>query len=776
MPQPRGELSSDEEALNMWPSDLVFGGGVEKPLLVPRLQGLAEDLVFDEAWMFLPPSVLRPPGVDDPHSGWVVPPREPAPPTFANRYCTRETLNGSWRLLVRALVSAPGLTGLLRGPMRIEVTEDSLRVSGDMYYKDPDRSFEWSRERIFDGPLPPVDSLHPPSRAGFVPYWGHNWYPHYPFNQYRWYFRSVGASFVGGELYFPFTRHLWNSASEEDGGQEFDPVTDTGWMRFPCSRWRGETRGYPQPTVTMQGEAMIGGQRFEVEAVKTSPYYRGCVVEVDIMQNRKLPGTPNGRSFSGAFREAGLDVRMLVSERDVPEDDSLSHPDAFMIRASELQELMEQRREISTIGHSWRLWALVGSYLAEDPNALGMMFDRVAPPREGVATFTDVELPDDPSIDASSRNQRLGDVPLAHLHTLIHEIGHGLNLKHPIEDVHILERGTTFMNPAADLQLLAGGFPSNATFGFHGHNRTSLIHSPDPQVAPGWKELGWGHSSDAPGVPDARSVTGLRSPVTNADLQLDLELSASTTVGEFLTGTVRLTNSGDQPVTVTRSLSLCEGHLEMKIRGPGGKPTTIRGHSHRCCTARTRELGSGEAIEHLVQLFYTNRGHTFATPGTYEVWATAAPLAGNGDYLQSPRRVLTVHPADTPRAAALAELTLDEHVGRSFALGEFGKNEQVADKLRRLSTDYIETDTGTAAALVLANSYSRSFRDFSGEQVVVARPENTEEVAAAMDQAMQHESSDRIVGIAAALAGGLDGVTPMLDHLRERLAQGDADA
>jgi len=46
------------------------------------------------------------------------------------------------------------------------------------------------------------------------------------------------------------------------------------------------------------------------------------------------------------------------------------------------------------------------------------------------------------------------------------------------------------MNQTGDVMGFATStnpYPGNATFAFSQHDRTSLIHSPDPQVRPGWK-------------------------------------------------------------------------------------------------------------------------------------------------------------------------------------------------------------------------------------------------------------------------------------------------
>jgi hypothetical protein len=115
------------------------------------------------------------------------------------------------------------------------------------------------------------------------------------------------------------------------------------------------------------------------------------------------------------------------------------------------------------------------------------------------------------------------------LRTLVHEAGRAFNLFHPKHDVHNVPIGTTIMNQTGDAMGFAtdaNPYPGNITFGFDDHNRTSLIHSPDPQVAPGWKRFGWGHGSLSRGIAEPVDAAGfLRSDPVATDLTLELKIS-----------------------------------------------------------------------------------------------------------------------------------------------------------------------------------------------------------------------------------------------------------
>lgn len=720
--------------------DFEFGDTYERPLIPDDFGGPPEDVVFDETGL---PGLTR------------IPTRLPTevvarPPEFEiawTRPCGLGVLDGSWNIEVHPRFGA--FLGSLRGPMRIEADGGILRVSGDAYFAIP--KFVESRT---------VTNTLPVTKASFVKHWKFNWYPHNPFNEYVWYFRSTGASYVNGELYFPFTRHLWDKAT-----QEFTS-TDTGWMNFPCSRRVSKAHSLLQPTVRMDGQAMIGGKLHSVTATKTSPYYRGLVVEVDVMANRTWPGSPGGQSFTGTYRGDGIDVRMYISGTNVPEDNSLTD--------AECHALMASHRGIASIGSTWQVWLLVGS-LRTGSNTFGLMFDSSAPEREGCVSYTDAMFGNSASLEPGARNQRLGDVPLAHLRTLIHEVGHCLNLYHPKADDHNPAIGETTMNQTGDVMGFATAgnlYPSNAEFGFNDHNRTSLIHSPDPQIAPGWKPFGWGHASPNLGVPEPTDVVGLRDVGPLKDvLQVSLDVPESLTIGEFVTAKIKVTNTSDGELEVSRSLNLAEGDLEMSVRLPEGDEVIVRDVVHLCGPARTADLEPGASLEADVQLFYTSTGHTFDKAGTYEVRALYSPRPGDPERIVSEARQITVHGPESTEAQAVADLTMDPAVGLSFAFGDFGANTDVAEKLKTLSTDHTATDTGTAAALVLANSYSRTFRDLSEGSVV--RRSNTKEAETAVGHALTGTNSDRVAELATAVCSASDTQAPVIDLIRQEIDSGD---
>jgi hypothetical protein len=517
----------------------------------------------------------------------------------------------------------------------------------------------------------------------------------------------------------------------------------------------------------MTGEAMIGGKLHVVHATKTSSYYRGSVVEVDVMTDRSWPATAAGNTFSGTYRADGIDLAINMSQTAIPEDGTLTD--------GELHTMLSTWRDIGDIDSTWRIWLLVGSKRSGS-NTFGLMFDQTAPHREGCVSYTDAMFGSFSSLKPSAKNKRLGDVPVGHLRTLVHEVGHVLNLYHPKHDVHNPGIGTTIMNQTGDVmgQATTGNlYPDNATFAFSDHNRTSLIHSPDPQIAPGWKPFGWGHGSLSSGLSTPTDAIGLSQAASAADgLQLDIELPASAVRGEFIAAHVTVTNRSTSSVVVSSALNLSEGDLEIDVTTPSGQELVLRDVVQVCGHADTVELGEGESLRQAVQLFYGNNGHVFDEAGRYQMRARFVPDSGVEITVDSGVVSMNVHEPTSDGEREMANLSMDPDVGLSFALGDFAHHKDAGAKLQRISEGYATTDTGTAAALVLANAYGRTFRDVREGSIL--RKRDAAGVTAALDLAMEDIDLVHLAEIATTIPSVGDREAPVIPELMDRMSAGGA--
>lgn len=660
--------------------------------------------------------------------------------------CSLQDLNGSWYIQIQRKPPAP-VSPWVRGPMRIEVLEDNLRISGDIYVK----------ATVF----PPVDHGQqgiPISMKEDALVIKDHWYPQLKPIEYRWYFRSTSDAYTaGGQLRFEFTRHLWNTITEEFTG------TDAGWMKMKC---KASPVVFPKRRkLTLKGEAMIGGVRYNVIAIKTSPYYRGCLVEGDIMINRNWPVTATSCDgtetfdFTGVYRAAGMDFQHFISDLSVPEDPVLT--------TVELETLLATHRSVPS-KHIWRLWLFAGSRM---DGTLGLMFDDTPPYREGAVGFYDPTLSSDPIISPSAQGKKLGEVPLAFLRTLIHEAGHAFNLFHPKHDVHGIPKGTTLMNQTGDVMGFAttsNPFPCNATFAFNNHEHTSLVHSPDPQVAPGRKQFGWGHGTLFAGVPEPVDETGLHSNIPLAEeLQLEIKLPHEIFRGEFIVAEVTVTNVGDTIQAVPTALNLSEGYLRIAMVDPLGKANDVRDITVICSIPQFKQLNPGESVSGQIQLFYTNDWYTFEQIGRYTIQGELDVGETLDKVIRSPAVDIFVRLPTSDRDRTLAGITIDIGVGRSFALGDFGADTKTEEKLRQAMNQFGDTVTGAACAMVLANSYARDFRNIRANRI--ERRKDEQKANRALEIALSHLDALNAGRLAIAIVAPRETAAPLPKKVQSML-------
>jgi hypothetical protein len=705
--------------------------------------------------------------VDDPSARPAVSPRRDDL-LVHTRPCSMATLNGSWLIeLTPWLTPSPFLQ--IRGPMRLEVGASSLRISGDVYVRRGGVIGPGGRPQPGGGPGPvPPESPAQGDTAGYAdgvaePLLGEDvvgprpWYPQLPMNEYSWYFRSTGATYANGRLDFSFARHLWDRTS-----QEF-VSSDNGRITLTCRRPLFTPFGRP---VKMAGTATIGGRSYAVTATKTSTMYRGCRIEVDAMTTRVWPdnATITGgvvTTFRLIYASAGWDVAVTVDELAVPEDTSLTN--------AELQTLLAAHRGPGT-ATEWRLWLLVGS---AQGGIFGVMFDDDAIPREGAVGFADATLPDVPVIEAGARNRPLDEVPAAFLRTLVHEAGHALNLFHPKHDVHAPPIGTQIMNQTGDVMSFASAadpYPGNASFTFAAHDAVSLVHSPDPQVRPGWKGFGWGHGSASAGLPEPTDATGLVNEDDAEGLELVLHLPETVFVGEYVTAEVVLTNVGQVPQEVSTRLNLAEGDLRLLHVLPDGSVDQVRDVVLACGPRPTVVLEPGGTLTGLMQVFFTSEGVTFETPGKHILRAELDVDSFRA--VRSARVVVHVRSATSGQELDVAAASLDHGVGRAFALGDFGADDHARDNLVTLADDHHESITGGAAALVLANSFARTHTDY--REGTLTRDLTPDRAGHYLDLASQGRSAEQLMKLATTVASPIEKDAPVvadaLAHSKEAAA------
>lgn len=659
------------------------------------------------------------------------------------RPCSLEALDGSWYLQLSPITETSSDTTAIHGVMRVESRmDDRLRISGDVYVE---------AATCEDGR---ASNLRPENPLTI----GDNWYPQFENSKYSWYFRSTGASYQKGFVQCDMEQHIWNP-----NAGDFDDESNEGSVEFECSADRVTRSWLPQPTLRLTGTATTAGTEFDLTAYKTAPYYRGCLLEVDVMEDREWVGSADRDTrrplrFTRVYSDIGIEFAVTVDETNIPEERDLT--------LTEIRQLLDSHHStVPEESNKWRLWVIVGSEMKRY-STLGIMFDETEPYREGVALFFDPELPDIQRISESARGEKLGETPLAFLRTAVHEIGHGFNLYHPKADEHGVPVGRTIMNQTSDVVGAASAsnpFPGVATFAFHDHNETSLVHSPDPQVKPRWKRFGYGHGQVGSGPALPSDLTYDRDTSENRELELNLSLPETVCPGELAIADVSVKNPTEESREVTSALNITEDYLDLYVRAPDGTQTSPRNVVLFCTDRPTTSLDSGERLTGRIQLLFTNQGFTFAQPGSYKLRAELD--FGDWSLKSEPADVLSHSPLSED-GLELSTLGLDEDVGRSIAVGDIGIGTGAEDKLRSLAGDFTDTDLGTAASVILSNAYSRDVRDIRRGRAL--RDSDRDTASYFLELAVQDRSAFETMRVATAVTPPGEKDAPVLDNLMDR--------
>lgn len=172
--------------------------------------------------------------------------------------------------------------------------------------------------------------------------------------------------------------------------------------------------------------------------------------------------------------------------------------------------------------------------------------------------------------------------------------------------------------------------------------------------------------------------------------------------GEFVIPTLRIRNDGGNPITVSSRLNLFEGDVLVWCTEPSGERIQLRGVLMIDSFPRETEIAPGQQLESGLFLSYTSAGFTFDTPGSYQLHVEYDPSSGQGMIASTPVQIQIVEPT-TDKIRKLAELTMDDEVGRAIALSSLDTISSTAgDQLEALVTQAPETTEGMVAQLVLS--------------------------------------------------------------------------
>jgi len=343
-----------------------------------------------------------------------------------------------------------------------------------------------------------------------------------------------------------------------------------------------------------------------------------------------------------AFAAAGIRIASSVARAAVQEAPAAAgsgEPDGFW-NDEELHAAMETLGNVDTPG--WRVSLLVVSS-HEKRSLAGKMFDsNLGLPRQGAAVFID-------SLNEIQGPGAEGGRQL--LHTVVHELGHTMNLLHCFQADHSeLYRGRarpealTWMNyphlyPNGEAQPNLDDWYNEARahywhrFGYQFdddelmHLRHGALHS---------VMMGGGIESFMKQPPRSAELV---TPSVSSGLELDLVLPDNLEFLEQLHGYIRLYNRAAEPRQVHGDLSPSAGYLTIAIRRRS-VTHALRHWSTSCVSPFSMQsLEPGVKIYEPLMLSFGDRWYV-DQPGVYEFQAVYQPP--DGRVAASPVRRVTV--------------------------------------------------------------------------------------------------------------------------------------
>jgi hypothetical protein len=459
--------------------------------------------------------------------------------------------------------------------------------------------------------------------------------------------------------------------------------------------------------------------------------FRDITIELDKLASLPFPSEIRwrnvARDLKRVLRAAGFKAKVIRSNRSVPDD-------AGGWTAGELHDALTTYRR-ATPG-PWHVHVFLASNYQPAPgedngDTLGLMFDAFRDdvngiPREGCAVFIDAH---ERFVNDMRGATWEGDVwtnPEALereiLMTVVHEIGHNLNLVHSFDSDKGRPDSPSIMNYPHKYDYGEPQYYDAFDFAFDPPELVHLRHHTPIVVEPGRIDgQQWGRdlfreppsrlpepAHDARAAEASRTRFMERLERNNAearqDLQLVITLPESALVSEPVVAAVTVTNKSDRGVAVNASLDWKAGELAVEMRSRGGTEPwrVIHPPVLRCVRARPKAIAPGASLTVPVPIILSRDGDPLRKAGDYEVRA-ALRMQRSGTWVQvfALPTNLTISEPTTRRDRQLVRLYRTRQLKSYLLIPEARLSDTARRAAERLHSLAPERQAGRLATLSL---------------------------------------------------------------------------